>query len=162
MIALFASLSIIAGSVNVPAVQLQDLEDRFANGGDTVYVVNFWATWCKPCIEELPAFDKFHRSVQGKPIKVLLVSLDDPKELKSKVEVFVRKKGLRPEVVLLDEAKPHEWIDKVDESWSGAIPATLLIDASSGRRLFLEQDFTFDELSETVGAFSNVSSESKK
>ena len=151
ILALLMSLQLSAPTV--PVVGLDDLESRFEQGGDTVFVVNFWATWCKPCIEELPAFHKYERSVKDQSIKVLLVSLDDPEELSDVVEPFLKRKGIRPECVLLDEPKPHEWIDRVDETWSGAIPATWLIDATSGRRQFFERDFTFDELESTVQAF---------
>lgn len=146
-------LSLQLSAPTIPVVGLADLESRFEQGGDTIYVVNFWATWCKPCIEELPAFDKYERSTEGQAIKVLLVSLDDPEELSDVVEPFLKRKGLRPECVLLDEPKPNEWIDKIDESWSGAIPATWLIDATTGRRQFFERDFTVDELTQTVQAF---------
>ncbi len=153
MILMSLLLTLHMSTPTVPVVGLADLEERFAQGGDTVFVVNFWATWCKPCIEELPAFDKFHRSVGDRSIKVLLVSLDDPEELSETVVPFLKRKGYRPECVLLDEPKPHEWIDKVDDSWSGAIPATWLIDAATDRRQFFERDFTFDELTQTVDAF---------
>lgn len=151
------SLCALVGAASVETVSLKTLEKRFKNGGDTVYVVNFWATWCKPCVQELPAFDKFHRSIGKRKVKVILVSLDDPADIKTKVERFINKAGYRPEVVLLDESKPHEWIDMVDESWSGAIPATWFIDAASNRRLFFEQDFTYDELVESVNTFAKVS-----
>lgn len=126
--------------LTIPEVTLADLEHRFAEGRDTVYVVNFWATWCKPCIEELPAFDRLARAERTNPVVVLLVSLDSPKDRTSKVEPFLRKAGYKCEAVVLNESKPHLWIDKVDASWSGAIPATWFI--KEGRRLFHEQEFT--------------------
>ncbi|MCX6139265.1 MAG: TlpA disulfide reductase family protein [Candidatus Kapabacteria bacterium] len=137
--------------LTIPEVRLTDLERRFAEGSDTVYVVNFWATWCKPCIEELPAFDKLARKESGKPVVVLLVSLDSPKDRSSKVEPFLRKAGYKCEAVVLNEPKPHLWIDKVDASWSGAIPATLFI--MNGRRLFREQEFTSRLLDSTFTTF---------
>lgn len=144
---------ICLGMGDVPVVRLADLEQRFAAGSDTVYVVNFWATWCKPCVAELPHFDKLSRSVKGQAVRVLLVSLDDPDELTSKVEPFIRRKGYSADVVLLDEAKPHEWIDKVDATWSGAIPATWLVHQKSGRRQFHEREFDYNTLEAIVSTF---------
>ena len=155
-------LAVVAPSSepSIDVVGLQDLESRFAVGGDTTYVVNFWATWCKPCIEELPAFDKMHRRTRTSTTKVLLVSLDAPEDLAKKVVPFVRKKGYTAEVVLMDEPKPNEWIDKVDESWSGAIPATLFVESGeNGRRQFFERDFTFEELERSLNAFLKATKE---
>jgi thiol-disulfide isomerase/thioredoxin len=56
---------------------------------DTIYVVNFWATWCKPCVEELPIFDSLNLEVKGQAIKVLLVNLDFV-EKQRKVKDFLR------------------------------------------------------------------------
>ena len=157
MILISLILSLLASEPEVPVIGLEDLERRLSNGKDTTYVVNFWATWCKPCIEELPAFDKLSRRSAGTTVKVVLVSLDAPEDLEKKVIPFMTKKGLTAEVVLLDEPKPNSWIDKIDESWSGAIPATMLFAGSSGRRQFFERDFTFDELTVAVQGFRNVS-----
>ena len=43
-----------------------------------VYLIDFWATWCKPCIKELPAFEELNARYQDKGLKVVLVSLDFP------------------------------------------------------------------------------------
>ncbi len=83
------TLWLMTSTSTIPVIGLAELEQRLQNGGDTTYVVNFWATWCKPCIAELPAFDKLARSVKGQAVRVILVSLDDPRELTSKVEPFV-------------------------------------------------------------------------
>lgn len=153
---LLFGLATAMGSAQVPLVRVADLEQRFAAGADTTFIVNFWATWCKPCIAELPAFNQLHRRVSDQPIKVLLVSLDDPEELESVVVPFLKRKGYQAECVLLDEPDPNVWIDRIDESWSGAIPATLMVDATSGRRQFHETDFTYDELTKAVEAFMKV------
>ncbi|HLP27505.1 MAG TPA: TlpA disulfide reductase family protein [Candidatus Didemnitutus sp.] len=138
-------------SLTVPKVTLADLEHRFASGKDTTYVVNFWATWCKPCVEELPSFDMLARRESGNPVVVLLVCLDAPSDLNAKVLPFLRKKAFACETVLFAEQKPHLWIDKVDPSWSGAIPATLFV--KNGKRLFREQEFTQRTLDSTFTTF---------
>ena len=137
--------------VTITDVTVADLEKRFASGGDTVYVVNFWATWCKPCVEELPAFDKLARAEANGPVVVLLVSVDSPSDRETKLETFLRKKGFSCETALMNDGKPHMWIDKVDPHWSGAIPATLFV--SQGKRLFKEQEFTFEMLDSTFTTF---------
>lgn len=81
--------------LTIAEVSVADLEKRFAAGRDTVYVVNFWATWCKPCVEELPAFDKLSRAEANNPVVVLLVSVDSPNDRNAKVETFLRKRGFR-------------------------------------------------------------------
>ena len=111
---------------------------------DTTYVVNFWATWCKPCVKELPAFEKLNKKYESKKLKVLLVSLDFPKQLESKVIPFVEDRNIKSEVILLKDPDANKWIPKVDSSWTGAIPATLIYKADN--RKFYERSFTYEEL----------------
>ena len=140
-------------STSVPDVTLADLERRFAAGSDTVFVVNFWATWCTPCVAELPAFDHLARTSRsyGRPIKVVLVSLDAQRDRSTKLEPFVRKRAYACEVVRLNETSPHLWIDRVDPAWQGSIPATWIV--ARDRRVLHEREFTRRELIDTVKSF---------
>lgn len=131
---------------NVPVIGLNNLEQRLENGGDTTYVVNFWATWCGPCVKELPYFEALEKANQGTPFKVLLVSLDFVNQLESKVIPFVEEKKLISEVVLMDEDRPNQWIPRVSEKWSGALPATLFINTQKKTRHFHEGSFNEGEL----------------
>lgn len=142
-------------AVSVPDVTLADLERRFAAGSDTVFVVNFWATWCRPCVVELPAFDHLARTSGSyqRPIKVLLVSLDAARDRTAKLEPFVRKRGMACEVVRLNEVAPHLWIDRVDSTWQGSLPATWIV--ARNRRVLFEREFTQRELLDTVHSFLN-------
>lgn len=140
----------------VEELNLAQLQTRIYRGGDTTYVVNFWATWCRPCVEELPAFEALARRYSDQPVRVLLVSLDAPADGESKVEAFIRKKGYQHcRVVLLNEPKPHLWIDRVDPSWSGSIPATLFV--RGNRRLFGEFQFNEEMLDSTFRRFQEES-----
>ena len=119
---------------------------------DTIYVINFWATWCAPCIKELPYFEKLH--TDNPKVKVILVSLDSRKDLEKKLIPFVNRKKITAQVVLLSDKDYNAWLDKIDASWSGAIPATLII--SGKRKLFAEREFeNFTELNDYVNAFIN-------
>ena len=114
-----------------------------------VYVVNFWATWCAPCVKELPHFEKLNSEYEN--IEVLLVSLDFPHLYETRLKPFMVEKKLKSEVVALDDADMNTWIPKVSENWSGAIPATIIY--KGDERKFYEQSFTYEELEIEVVKF---------
>jgi len=119
--------------------KFDDFEHLLHQENDTTYVVNFWATWCGPCVKELPYFEELHRKVEGKKIKVILVSLDFKRQIEKKFIPFLQKNNIKSDVVLLLDPKEVEWIDKVDTRWSGAIPITIVYKGEE--RAFLEEDF---------------------
>jgi thiol-disulfide isomerase/thioredoxin len=125
-----------------------DFEHLLKFKNDTTYVVNFWATWCKPCVEELPAFEQIHQKFEGKKFKMILVSLDFEPQLKSKVIPFLNKNNITAEVVMLTDSKTNVWIDQVNEKWTGSIPVTIIY--NSDFYYFREDSFTFDELNEII------------
>ncbi len=127
-------------------------EKAILKENDNTYVINFWATWCAPCIKELPYFEQLH--TENPKVKVILVSLDSKKDLEKKLIPFIDRKQLTAEVILLSDKDYNAWLDKIDASWTGAIPATLII--SGKRKLFAEREFdNFTELNNYVNAFIN-------
>jgi thiol-disulfide isomerase/thioredoxin len=147
-------LSLLAGAQfpPVPVWKFTRLEQEW-KGGDSILVVNFWATWCKPCVNELPGIGEAAAAMKDQPVKFLLVSLDFRRELESRVIPFVQERGIGLPVVLLDEPDYNSWIDRVDSSWSGAIPATLLLDRRDGRRRLYEKEFAKGELEQAIRDF---------
>lgn len=129
---------------NVKLITVAQLENRFKQGKDTTFVVNFWATWCKPCVKELPAFTKLQSSTKGKKIKILLVSTDFKTKLESSVKPFVKAHQLNTEVFLLNE-NPG-FAEKINKDWSGALPATLIVNTKGGKRKFNEGAYTYPQL----------------
>lgn len=124
-------------------IKTEQLEKIMAPQTDSVVIINFWATWCAPCVKELPLFEKLQ---QEKPdIKVTLINLDYADKL-DKVNSFIARKKMQSEVFLLDDLDYNSWIDKVDKSWGGAIPATLIINPKTGRRKFVERELLAGEL----------------
>ncbi|CAA9196572.1 TlpA family protein disulfide reductase [Flavobacterium collinsii] len=137
-------LSVSGYSQNVKLLNIDQLNERIKNGKDSTYVVNFWATWCAPCIKELPHFEKLKADYKSDKLAVLLVSVDFKSKLNSNVIPFVKRKNLKNEVFLLNESSPQEYIDRIDPGWSGSIPATLFI--KEDKRKFIESEFTYDQL----------------
>ena len=125
-----------------------DIEPMFQPDNDTTYVINFWATWCKPCVKELPYFEALTKAHQKDKVKVVLVSLDFPKQLESKLVPFVQENKLQSTVVVLLDGKYNDWIDKVATEWSGAIPVTLFTQGE--KRHFLGTSVESTEELETI------------
>ena len=137
----------------IEVYNFSEFEPLLHTDDDKTYVINFWATWCKPCIEELPYFEAL-QAEQGESIKVILVSLDFPDKLESQLKPFVNKRNIKSQVVLLDDPYENEWIPKVDKAWSGAIPATLIFNKS--KKTFYEGSFTPESLNEEIIKFTKI------
>ena len=134
----------------VPTIDYNSLKPLLNQEGDKVYVVNFWATWCAPCIKELPYFEK----INARPgVEVLLVSLDFPQHKEKRLLPFVAKYQLQSKVVHLNDARENYWINAISKDWSGALPATIIYNQE--RREFYEGEFSEVELIKTVESFLN-------
>ncbi|WP_268847314.1 TlpA family protein disulfide reductase [Flavobacterium aestivum] len=128
------------------------LEKEVLSDKNTIYVVNFWATWCAPCVKELPHFEKLNS--ENKSVKVVLVSLDFKNQFETKLLPFLKNRKVNSEVVLLTDKDYNTWLPIVDKDWSGSIPATLII--KNGKRVFAEKTFSsYEELNEYVNTNIN-------
>jgi len=150
LFSLFLVFSFLVTNAQIKLLTLNDLGKRLAKGKDTTYVINFWATWCGPCVEELPHFEKVNKDAAKQPIKVILVSLDFKSKLKTAVIPFVVKNKLSSEVYVINEPDQQVFIEKVDKNWLGAIPATLFVNTHKKVRQFYEKEFSYNELIETL------------
>ena len=149
IVALFAcSLCIVHAQVKT--ITIDQLELALTSKEDTVFVVNFWATWCKPCIEELPYFEEAHKDFEQANVHVLLVSLDMPKELGKTLIPFIQKRNMHSEIVLLEAQDPNSWIDRIEPAWSGSLPATIIYNGLSKKRKFFEKQLNREELFSTI------------
>ena len=124
------------------------IQDFLEPEGDTTLFINFWASWCKPCIEEMPAIEKVRKEFSEYKIIFLLVCLDDPSKLDNMVKPLLEKLGVHSRVILLDDTDYNSWIDKIDPSWSGAIPGSLMINKNV--KNFYEKSFTYDQLKNLI------------
>ena len=120
-------------------VSLAQLQTLMASADQPVQIINFWATWCAPCVKELPLLEKLNR--ERNDVRVTLVSMDmdlDPNP--EKVYKFISRKNIQSRVVILNERDPNSWISTIDTSWSGALPATLIVNSTTGKRRFWERE----------------------
>ena len=139
--------------INLEVYNFDALEPILNRKDDKIYVVNFWATWCAPCIKELPYFEALNAEYKSKNVEVILVSLDFPKHYETKLKPFISEKSLKSKVIALNDVDSNTWIPKVDKEWSGAIPATLIY--NKDKRAFYEKSFNLEELKIEVNKFLN-------
>lgn len=134
--------------IQVKSYDFNSFESFLKKEDDTIYVINFWATWCLPCVKELPYFEQINQKYKGQNVKVILVSLDMPKKIETSLIPFIINKKLQSEVIHLDDPDANSWIEKVDKNWSGALPATYIYNKKG--KMFYERSFTFEELEKEV------------
>src|SRR5690242_11661326 len=103
ILSLFLLFNGLRTDAQVRVIKFSTLDSLMQNTTDEVRVLNFWATWCKPCVQELPYFLELSKNYAASNVKVFLISLDFKKELDSRVKTFVEKNNITPEVLLLDE-----------------------------------------------------------
>jgi len=130
-------------------VKFSELQRILETESPQIQIVNFWATWCAPCVKELPLLEKLN-SQKNLNVKITLVSLDFSEKINN-VNTFIKRKNIQSEVLLLDEIDYNSWIDKVDKQWSGAIPATLIFNPITKQRRFLEKELKEGELETLIG-----------
>lgn len=155
LVLLLLSIKMAAHAQLVEVIKFPQLEEIINSDKGGVKVINFWATWCKPCVEEIGYFERAQAQFKSKNVTVILVSFDFVQDLDKKVQRFVEKRGLQSRVLLLDETDYNSFIDKVSPAWSGAIPATLIVDGATGRKEFYEKTFKEGELPVVIEKFVN-------
>ena len=128
----------------IEIVDFDGLYSKINLSVDKTYVINFWATWCAPCVKELPHFEEVNKELKDKNTEVILVSLDFPSQIESKLKPYLKKNKIKSRVILLDDAKMNTWVPKVSEEWDGGIPATLIVNSSNYN--FYPRPFKKEEL----------------
>jgi len=134
----------------VVPIDQEGLKQVLVADNEKIKVINFWATWCAPCIEELPYFEKIGASYKNQ-LDVILISLDEAKSITTAVQPFLENHQIRSKVLLLDDPYAAEWIPLVDHHWDGAIPVTLII--SKNKKQFYNKALTYDELEDAINKF---------
>ncbi len=140
----------VVSAQDIPKWKIEDVVRSYSAKNDTVYVVNFWATFCKPCIEEIPHFLRLAEKYKSQKVKLLLVSLDLPAYYPAKIASFAKKNNYNTNIVWLNETNADHFCPMIDQKWSGAIPSTIIVNNSNGYRKFKEEEMSAVELERSL------------
>lgn len=142
----------IAKAQHTTIVKMEDLLQEIGQQDDTTRIVNFWATWCAPCVKEIPYFEEITEEYKNQKVKVILVGVEDFPE---KIDKFIEKKGIKSTVWLLDEKDANTWIPQIDKAWEGEIPVTLGVNNARRKRIFHKGALDKKELINMIQTFLN-------
>lgn len=145
---LLVCCSICIKAQQVKVVNYAQLENEFKVRSDTLKAINFWATWCKPCLEEMPYFVKAQEEYKNQKVNFIYVSLDFSKE-KNKVEQVANRIGLKGKIFLLKD-NPNVYINKIDPAWEGQIPISLIVQPDGSYVTHKAQFDNFEELNNFI------------
>jgi thiol-disulfide isomerase/thioredoxin len=152
----FVLLCLLSGPALAQTYTVYDsfpqLEARIQQAGNTTLVINFWATWCAPCVAELPHFETLRKNYHDNNVEVLLVSLDFKSQLKKRFIPFLEKNNLLSEVILFADQDANAWIPRIHEAWDGAIPATLVVRGKT-KSFFHGKFDSYEDLENFVSPF---------
>jgi len=145
-------------SQSVEVFDFNGFEQHIEQQTSQILVINFWATWCRPCVKEMPVFQKITNDYNHDTVKVILVSLDFENHLEDRVIPFIRNREIQSEVVLLDDTDYNSWIDKIDTNWQGEIPFTWVKDNRNNMNFFHYGEITIEQITNTIHSLIKINS----
>lgn len=134
----------------IPVVGAQDIKSLVQENKGKVVVVNFWATWCPPCVKEFPDIIKLYKNYQPKGVEVIAVSMNEEDELED-IEEFIQK--YKPPFSIYRAASAEEeFYQEFDKKWFGQMPTTVIYDTSGKITHMHMNPITYPELEKYVTA----------
>lgn len=152
----FCGLLLIPLSIkgqNVDYIRIPDLEKILDNKENKIHVINFWATWCGPCVREFPLFEKVSKDYKDDKVKFLMISLDFPSQVEKQLIPFLKKNNSVLDIAVMMDVDYNVWIDKVDVTWQGDIPVTLVFNNAKRQRNFHKGEIDEDGLRKLINAY---------
>ncbi|HSK12029.1 MAG TPA: TlpA disulfide reductase family protein [Phnomibacter sp.] len=139
-------------SQDIRVVKAPELLDLYKSEKGVV-IINFWSTWCKPCVEEIPHFIRVFQELKPRGVSLWLVSQDTRSLYHTgKLQEYIKnKKGwTKAQLFWFDETDADHYCPLIDKDWSGVIPATLIVNPTKGYRKFIEESMSAGQLKAEV------------
>jgi thiol-disulfide isomerase/thioredoxin len=150
---LFILYSPVSQGQKVEYIKIPELEKILSNPDNRLSVVNFWATWCPPCVAEISSFEKAAKAYDPEKVRFILVSLDFPSQVEKQLIPFLKKNKITLNVAVMMDVDYNKWIDKIDPKWQGDIPATLFFNNSKKSKYFHSGEVSEPELKKYINSF---------
>ncbi len=151
LIVLLLLSSSVKGQI-IEYIKVPELEKILNTPDNKLYVLNFWATWCAPCVKEISDFENAAKVYDPKKVSFIMVSLDFPSQIDKQLIPFLKKNNITLKVAVMMDVDYNSWIDKVDPKWQGDIPATLFFNNSKKSKYFHSGEVTEPELEHYINS----------
>jgi len=146
-------VSFFLSAQHIEPIKATKLVEKYTKQ-DGVVVVNFWSTWCKPCIEEIPHFISVYDSLRASGVQLWLVSQDTRDLYNSgalKKYISGKEGWKKAKLFWFNETDADYYCPIINKDWSGVIPATLILNNKKGYSKFIEESMTAEQLVEEIG-----------
>ena len=147
---LLLSLNLSAFNQEIGKIDADGLQTVLSIDDNRLHIVNFWATWCGPCVTEIPYFEKALSEADSTKIAFHFISLDFPSSFKETLIPYLKDRKISPYVLLMTDMRYNKWIPDIDENWKGNIPATLFYKRSDDTRHFHSGALNYEQLNELI------------
>lgn len=136
---------------DVKPVRVSELKERIMRDSGKVVLVNVWATWCKPCKEEMPQLVRLRKNVSRNEFSLILVSADDSELVDTKVRPALKSLGVDFPSYIINERSDEAFMNGMDSTWNGALPTTFVYDRKGKLSKIMTGERTYKQFEETVG-----------
>lgn len=139
------------GDYTLVSATASDVQDHLRAQEGKVRIVNFWATWCAPCVKEFPDFVKLQQDYAERGVEVTFVSVDlhPDEETERAVREFLDRMGVSGQTFIqIDNGEP--FVEALAPEWGGTIPATLIFSPNGTKAAYWEGATTYEHLAEVV------------
>jgi thiol-disulfide isomerase/thioredoxin len=149
LVFLFLFSAIAVQSQQVKSVKITELEKTIKES-KTPLIVNFWATFCVPCLQEIPYFQEIASQYKSNDVSLVFVSLDMKEAYPVKVNNMAKKLNLAYPVVWLNETNADYFCPRIDTSWTGGMPSSFFVNNATGYHKFLEEPLSKEKLEKEI------------